>query len=108
MGRFYAKIKTPQAINVSWEYAFNAANNNQNRFLLMNKIMRKNILFSTIDQRAIGVVYDTKHERFGNYFSSIFPERNDAFIFTNKTNELHSINIEFNENKKSKNYRFDM
>ena len=39
------KIKTPQAIDVSWEYAFNAANNDQNRLLLINKIMRKNIFF---------------------------------------------------------------
>lgn len=98
-GNSMRKIKIQQVINVSREHAFDVANKDQSRLLQMNKIMAKKSFFSTIDQREIGVVYDPEHERFANYFPPIFPQRNDKFIFTDNTNELHSINIEVKENQ---------
>ncbi len=81
------KIKIPQAIDASWEDAFNVANNDQNRLLLMNKIMRKKSFFSTIDQRAIGVVYDTEHERYVNYVPQYFQrEMMHSFLYMKHMN----------------------
>ena len=38
-------IKVPKAIYGSWEHALHLANNGQNRLLLMNKVMEKNVFF---------------------------------------------------------------
>ncbi|WP_207915812.1 erythromycin esterase family protein [Flavobacterium caseinilyticum] len=102
------KIKVPEAIHGSWEHAFHKANNGQNRLLLMNKVKEEKCLFSPIDHRAIGVVYNPEHEKFGNYVPSILPERYDAFIFIDETNALHPINIEVNGNQIPETYPFGM
>lgn len=102
------KIKVPEAIHGSWEHAFHQANNGQNRLLLMNKVKEEKCLFSPIDHRAIGVVYNPEHERFGNYVPSILPERYDAFIFIDETNALHPINIQVNGNQIPETYPFGM
>lgn len=102
------KIKVPEAIDGSWEHAFHIANNGQNRLLLMNKVREEKCLLSPIDHRAIGVVYNPEHERFGNYVPSILPERYDAFIFIDETNALHPINIEVNGNQIPETYPFGM
>ncbi len=102
------KIKVPEAIDGSWEHAFHLANNGQNRLLLMNKVKKEKCLLSPIDHRAIGVVYNPEHERFGNYVPSILPERYDAFIFIDETNALHPINIEVNGNQIPETYPFGM
>lgn len=102
------KIKVPEAIDGSWEHAFHVANNGQNRLLLMNKVKKEKCLLSPIDHRAIGVVYNPEHERFGNYVPSILPERYDAFIFIDETNALHPINIEVNGNQIPETYPFGM
>lgn len=102
------KIKVPEAINGSWEHAFHIANNGQNRLLLMNQVKEEKCLLLPIGHRAIGVVYNPEHERFGNYVPSILPERYDAFIFIDETNALHPINIEVNGNQIPETYPFGM
>ena len=102
------KIKVPEAINGSWEHAFHIANNGQNRLLLMNRVKEEKCLLLPIGHRAIGVVYNPEHERFGNYVPSILPERYDAFIFIDETNALHPINIEVNGNQIPETYPFGM
>ena len=102
------KIKVPEAVEGSWEHAFHLASKGQNRLLLMNKVKDEKCLSSLIGHRAIGVVYNPEHERFGNYVPTILPKRYDAFIFIDETNALHPINIEVNGNQIPETYPFGM
>jgi erythromycin esterase-like protein len=46
-----------------------------------------------IAHRAIGVVYDPGHERWGNYVPTIVPRRYDAFIFIDETHALSPLHL---------------
>jgi erythromycin esterase-like protein len=46
-----------------------------------------------IDHRAIGVVYDPNHERWGNYVPTIVPGRYDAFIYIEETRALDPLHM---------------
>ncbi len=74
----------------------------------MNKVKDEKCLSSLMRYRAIGVVYNPEHERFGNYVPTILPKRYDAFIFIDKTNALNPINIEVNGNQIPETYPFGM
>ena len=45
-------------------------------------------------QRAIGVVYNPKNERFGNYVPTILSKRYDALIFIDNTNALSPLHMQ--------------
>lgn len=45
--------------------------------------------------RAIGVVYDPRYERFGNYVPTILSERYDGFVFIDKTTALTPLSQKF-------------
>jgi erythromycin esterase-like protein len=107
-GHSMRKIKVPEAVEGSWEDAFHHASNGQNRLLLMDTIKEENCLSSYIEHRAIGVVYNPEHERFGNYVPTILPKRYDAFLFIDKTNALHPINVQMNKNEIPETYPFGM
>lgn len=102
------KIKVPEAVEGSWEHTFHLASNGQNKLLLMNKLKEEKCLSSYIGHRAIGVVYNPEHERFGNYVPTIMPKRYDAFIFLDETSALHPINIEPEGNQIPETYPFGM
>jgi erythromycin esterase len=46
-----------------------------------------------IAHRAIGVVYDPDHERWGNYVPTLIPRRYDAFIFIDETHALSPLHM---------------
>ena len=46
-----------------------------------------------IAHRAIGVVYDPDHERWGNYVPTIVPRRYDAFVFVDETHALSPLHM---------------
>jgi erythromycin esterase len=46
-----------------------------------------------IGHRAIGVVYDPDHERWGNYVPTIVPGRYDAFIYIEETRALDPLHM---------------
>jgi hypothetical protein len=46
-----------------------------------------------IDHRAIGVVYNPSHERWGNYVRTIVPRRYDAFMFVDETRALSPLHL---------------
>lgn len=100
------KIKVPEAAVGSWEQAFHMASNGQNKLLMMNKIREEKSISSPIGHRAIGVVYNPEHERFGNYVPTILPKRYDAFIFLDQTNALHPIQIQPEGNQIPETYPF--
>ncbi|MCI0365508.1 MAG: erythromycin esterase family protein, partial [Phycisphaerales bacterium] len=43
--------------------------------------------------RAIGVVYNPAHERYGNYVPTVLPMRYDAFLFIDQTMALHPLHL---------------
>ncbi|MFV8360148.1 erythromycin esterase family protein [Flavobacterium sp. LS1P3] len=69
------KKKVPEAVVGSWEHAFHLAGNGKNKLLLINKVKDEKCLPSYIGHRAIEVVYNPQHERFGNYVPTIMPKR---------------------------------
>jgi erythromycin esterase len=46
-----------------------------------------------LDHRAIGVVYDPDHERWGNYVPTIVPGRYDAFIYIEQTRAVDPLHM---------------
>ncbi len=46
-----------------------------------------------LGHRAIGVVYDPSHERWGNYVPTIVPRRYDAFMFINETRAVDPLHV---------------
>ena len=54
---------------------------------------------SSRGQRAIGVVYNPKYERFGNYVPTVLSKRYDALIFIDKTNALSPLHMKAIKNK---------
>jgi erythromycin esterase-like protein len=50
-------------------------------------------LDSPIAHRAIGVVYDPEHERWGNYVPSVVPRRYDAFVFVDESRALDPLHL---------------
>jgi hypothetical protein len=54
---------------------------------------------SSYGQRAIGVVYNPKHERFGNYVPTVLSKIYDALIFIDKTNALSPLHMNIIKNK---------
>lgn len=52
-------------------------------------------LAQPISQRAVGVVYDPKHEKRSNYVTTNLLARYDAFVFVDKTQALRSLHTPF-------------
>ena len=102
------KIRIPNAVEGSWENDFHHASKGKNRLLLMNKIRKEKCVSAPIGHRAIGVVYNPEHERFGNYVPSVMPKRYDAFVFLDETTALHPIHIEPDGNQIPETYPFGM
>lgn len=102
------KIKVPEAVEGSWEHSFHLASNGENKLLLMNTIKEEECLASYIGHRAIGVVYNPEHERFGNYVPTILPKRYNAFIYIDETSALHPIHIQPEGNQIPETYPFGM
>jgi erythromycin esterase-like protein len=52
----------------------------------------------SMGQRAIGVVYNPKHERYGNYVATELSSRYDALLFIDKTNALSPLHMRETKN----------
>lgn len=102
------KIKVPEAITGSLEHAFHIAGKGKNKLILLNAIKNEKYLSSYVGHRAIGVVYNPEHERFGNYVPTILPKRYDAFIFLDETSALHPIHIQPDGHEIPETYPFGM
>jgi erythromycin esterase-like protein len=46
-----------------------------------------------LGHRAIGVVYDPDHERWGNYVPTIVPRRYDAFLYLDETRAVDPLHM---------------
>jgi erythromycin esterase-like protein len=52
-----------------------------------------NGLDEPMGHRAIGVVYDPKHERWGNYVPTVVPRRYDAFLYIDETRAVDPLHM---------------
>ncbi len=86
-------MQVPEAIKGSWEYLLLKAGKG-NKLLLMDDFAGNDAMMENhIGHRAIGVVYNSQYEQYGNYVPSILPLRYDAFIYLNETMALHPLHI---------------
>lgn len=105
-GDVMRKVNMPEAIPGSWEHMFHRACGGENRLLLFDKVREAECLAAPIGHRAIGVVYNPEHERFGNYVPSILPMRYDAFVFMDRSQALHPLHIEADGRQVPETYPF--
>ncbi|SDG67985.1 erythromycin esterase family protein [Psychroflexus sediminis] len=61
-----------------------------------------------IAHRAVGVVYNPKHERFGNYVPTLITERYDHFLFFNKSQALNPIDVSVEDSKIPETYPYGL
>ena len=50
-------------------------------------------IYENRDQRAIGVIYNSKYEKYGNYVPTILSLRYDALLYIDSTNALNPLHI---------------
>jgi len=88
------EMLVPAANKGSFEYFFHEAlkiRGIKSGYILFNKELQSSPLSSIYGHRAIGVVYDPKHENKSSYVPTSLSKRYDAFIFIDKTTALHSL-----------------
>jgi erythromycin esterase-like protein len=90
-------MEVPKAKNGSIEARLHNESNN-NRYLLFNQDINEEYL-DRIPHRAIGVVYDPRMEKYGNYVPSLLPERYDALMFIDETKALHPLPLHVDRSK---------
>ena len=100
-------MDVPEAKESSWEYLLHQAGD-ENRLVYMNDLKDTIINERRIGHRAIGVVYRPAYEQYGNYASSIMPQRYDAFIHIDTTTALHPLHLKSKEHQIRDTYPFGM
>jgi len=81
--------------------------NIDNCYILFSNEMDR--LYQTeINHRAIGVVYNPRMERYGNYVPSVLSGRYDAFIFLDETRALHPLFLHPDKHKLPATYPFNL
>jgi erythromycin esterase len=95
------RMRVPEARSGSWEDVMHAAITSDSAARSAASLL----VFADADDggipeldepiahRAIGVVYDPNHERWGNYVPTVIPRRYDAFIFVDETRALSPLHM---------------
>jgi len=91
------RMSVPDARAGSWEDVMHQALSDHQRaaLLLFDGTVDGGVaaLDEPIAHRAIGVVYEPDHERWGNYVPTVVPGRYDAFIFIDETRALSPLHL---------------
>jgi erythromycin esterase-like protein len=85
------RMPVPEAREGSWEELLHGAVGKDGLLLLSGA--EGDALFEPRGHRAIGVVYNPAHERYGNYVTTILPERYDAFLYLDESQALHPLHL---------------
>lgn len=90
-------MSVPPAMPHSYEYAFHQAalSNKTKQFFVLLEDKNESAFTQRLGHRAIGVVYDPKHELQSNYVPTELSRRYDAFVFVDKTRALKSLHAVF-------------
>lgn len=94
------KLPVPPGREGSYEAAFHdacVAEGYTQSFITMNDedCDETSPLSEILGHRAIGVVYDPAHERWGNYVPTSLSNRYDAFVFFDRTRAVEPYSISF-------------
>jgi erythromycin esterase-like protein len=105
-GALMHEFEMPKARIGSWEYLLHEASQ-ANKLLIMDHFLALDTLIENkIGHRAIGVVYNPEHERYGNYVPTIVPLRYDAFIYLESTKALHPLHVKPDGHQTPETYPF--
>ena len=83
------RMTVPEARPGSWEDLFHRAGGD--RLVLLDELGAGPGVETRRGHRAIGVVYDPRQERWGNYVPTVLPARYDAFLFLDRTRALDPL-----------------
>ena len=95
------RMEVPRAQEGSWEDILHRAGE-RDVLLLTDKL--SGAASVARGHRAIGVVYNPRHERYGNYVATDLTYRYDAFIYLDETQALHPLHLEPNEKRPPETY----
>ncbi|HEX3157442.1 MAG TPA: erythromycin esterase family protein [Gemmatimonadaceae bacterium] len=87
------RMRVPDARAGSWEELLHRAGARDALLLFTGSDGDTAELESPIEHRAIGVVYDPRAERWGNYVPTIVPRRYDAFLFIHESRALDALHM---------------
>ncbi|HEX4469266.1 MAG TPA: erythromycin esterase family protein, partial [Gemmatimonadaceae bacterium] len=94
------RMRVPEARSGSWEHVMHEALRRSPEALGAALLLFDDAndggfpgLDEPIAHRAIGVVYDPGHERWGNYVPTVVARRYDAFIFIDETHALSPLHL---------------
>ncbi|ANE49875.1 erythromycin esterase family protein [Flavisolibacter tropicus] len=99
------ELDVPKAREGSVEHTLHRQST-ANRYLLFNEPEVGKQYSEAINHRAIGVVYNPAHERYGNYVPSVMSQRYDAFIYLDETQALHPLHLQPHSEKMPETYPF--
>jgi erythromycin esterase len=88
------RMRVPAARAGSWEHICNRENEDD-KLMIFSDQPHGGVpgLERPRDHRAIGVVYDPRNERWGNYVPSILPRRYDAFLYVDETRGVDPLHM---------------
>jgi erythromycin esterase len=85
------RMQVPVAREASWEDVFHEAVAGD-AFLLTADLSAS--AAARRGHRAIGVVYDPRQERYGNFVATDLPQRYDAFVYLDESDALHPLDVD--------------
>jgi len=85
-------MQVPPAREGSWEDILYRAGE-EDKLLVFTSPEEEDGFFEPREHRAIGVIYDPAHERYGNYVPTVLPRRYDAFLYLDETRALHPLHV---------------
>jgi erythromycin esterase-like protein len=97
-GRNDERMSLPPAKNGSYEELFHKLchmKREKSFYLDLTLTPLQEALREVKGHRAVGVVYDPRHEKRGNYVPTSLSARYDAFLFIDQTNALHPLPAHF-------------
>jgi erythromycin esterase len=87
------RMEVPPAREGSWEAALHEQSA-EDRLLVFESGREPEALQEPRGHRAIGVVYNPAHERFGNYVPTVLPYRYDALLYIDETRALSPLHMQ--------------
>jgi erythromycin esterase-like protein len=84
------RMSVPRAREGSWEDVLHRAGADDKLILLAPAPLTAELL-QPRGHRAIGVVYRSEYEQFGNYVPTVLPRRYDALLYLDVTRALHPL-----------------
>ncbi len=101
------EMDVPPAKEKSWEALLHSVHA-ADQLLWMEDLYSSLFIENSLGHRAIGVVYNPEHERYGNYVASNLPQRYDAFVYLDQTKALHPLQLRPDSHKMPETYPFGM